>query len=145
MLPRRRCPFGHRWFHPHPRLKERQKTWGGPECRRQQKRESNEQWRAKNPDYFRDVYPQQKEKYGTRSEYRRHYREQHPDYVKRNAAFVRKRHQQLRQAPVSSTSSDLQVTIMSKRTSIRITDVSSTSRDIFVTLETAQGYGKVSR
>ncbi len=27
MLPRRRCPFCRRWFHPHPRLKERQKTF----------------------------------------------------------------------------------------------------------------------
>jgi hypothetical protein len=27
MLPRRRCPFCRRWFHPHPRLKQRQKTF----------------------------------------------------------------------------------------------------------------------
>ncbi len=137
MLSRRRCPFCRRWFHPHPRLNQRQKTCGHPECRCQQRRESNEQWRTKNPDYFRGVYSQQKEKYGTRSDYRRRYRQQHPDYVQRNAAFVRKRRQHMRQVPVSSTSSDLQVTIESKTTSIRIADVSSTSRDIFVTLETA--------
>ena len=137
MFTRRRCPFCRGWFHPHPRLNQRQKTCGRPECRRQQKRESNQQWRMENPHYFRGVYPQQKEKYGTRSDYRRRYRQQHPDYVQRNAAFVRKRRQRLRSAPVSSTSRDLRLTIESEKTSIRIAHVSSTSRDIFVTLETA--------
>ena len=137
MLPRRRCPFCCRWFHPHPRLKQRQKTCGRPECRQKQKQKSNQQWRTKSPDYFRGVYPQQKEKYGTRSNYRRHYRQQHPDYVRRNAAFVRKWRQQRTQAAESSTSSDLHVTIESEKTSIRIAHVSSTSRDIFVTLDTS--------
>jgi hypothetical protein len=110
MLPRRRCPFCSHWFHPHPRLKQRQKTCGRTECRQKQKRKSNQLWRAKNPDYFRDAYPQRKEKYGTRSGYMHLYRQQHPDYVKRNAAYVRKWRQKLRQAPVSCTSSDPHVT-----------------------------------
>src|SRR5215471_6954527 len=135
MLPRRRCPFCRGWFHPHPRLKQRQKTCGRPDCRRQQKRKSNEQWRTENPDYFRSAYPQQKEKYGTRSDYRRRYRQQHPDYVQRKAVFVRKWRQQLRSAPVSPTSPDLHLTIESESTSIRIAQVSHTSRDIFVTLD----------
>ena len=137
MLPRRRCPFCRRWFHPHPRLNQRQKTCGRPDCRREQKRKSNQQWRAQNPNYFRGAYEHQKEIYGTRSDYRRRYRQQHPDYVRCNAAFVRKWRQRLRSAPVSSTSSDLHVTIESERTSIRIAHVSSTSRDIFVTLSSA--------
>jgi hypothetical protein len=106
MLPRRRCPFCRRWFHPHLRLKQRQKTCGRLECRRQQKQKFNQQWRMENPDYFRGVYPQQKEKYGTRADYMRRYRQQHPDYVRRNAAYVRKWRQQLRPAAVSCTSSD---------------------------------------
>ena len=117
MLPRRRCPFCRRWFHPHPRLKQRQVTCGRPECRRQQKRKANLQWRTKNPDYFGGAYLQQKAKYGTRAEYMRHYRQQHPDYVRRNAAFVRKRRQQLRQASVSPTNSDPHVTAGSEKTS----------------------------
>jgi hypothetical protein len=137
MLSRRKCPFCRRWFDPHPRLKQRQKTCGQRDCRRQQKRKSNEQWRRENPAYFRGVYAQQKEKYGTRSDYRRHYRQQHPDYVQRNAAFVRKWRQRLTSAPVSSTSCDLRVTIESEKTSLRIAHVSSTSRDIFVTLDTS--------
>jgi len=137
MLPRQRCPFCRRWFHPHPRLKQQQVTCGRPECRRQQKRRSNQRWRAGNPNYFRGVYPLQKQKYGTRAEYMRLYRQQHPDYVRRNAALVRKCRERLRQAPVSHTSRDLHVMIESERTSIQIAHVSHTSRDIFVTLETS--------
>jgi len=137
MLSRRRCPFCRRWFRSHPRLKQRQKTCGRPDCRQKQKRKSNQQWRTEHPDYFRGAYEHQKEIYGTRFDYRRRYRQQHPDYVQRNAAFVRKWRQRLRPAPVSSTSPDLHVTIESEKTSLCIAHVSSTSRDIFVTLETA--------
>ena len=107
MLPRRRCPFcRHRWFHPHSRLKERQKTCGRAECRREQKRRFNQKWQNEHPDYFRGTYALQKEKYGTRAEEKRRYREEHPDYLRRNAVFVRNWRQQQRQAPVSPTSSD---------------------------------------
>ena len=117
MLPRRRCPYCRRWFHPHPRLKQRQKTCGSPECRKKQKHRFNQQWRTKHPDYFRGAYALQKAKYGTRADYMRLYRQLHPDYVRRNTAFVRKRRQQLRQAPVSYTSSDPHVTVGSEKTS----------------------------
>ena len=121
MLPRRRCPFCRRWFHPHPRLKQRQKTCGRPECRQQQKRKSNQKWRSKHPDYFRGTYARQKEKYGTRAEEKRRYREQHPDYVRRNTACVRNWRQQRRQAPVSPTSSDPRSTPGSEKTSNPVT------------------------
>jgi hypothetical protein len=134
MLRRRRCAFCRRWFHPHPRLKQRQKTCGQPACGREQKRKSNQQWRARHPDYFRGAYALQKEVHGTRADYKRRYREQHPDYVRRNAAFVRNWRSGLRQAPVSHTSPDLRLTLGSTKTSIHITHVSHTSRDIFVSL-----------
>jgi hypothetical protein len=38
------------------------------------------------------------------TDYKRRYRQQHPDYVRRNAAFVRKWRQARRSAPVSPTS-----------------------------------------
>ena len=134
MPQRRRCPFCRRWFHPHPRLKQRQKTCGRPACRREQKRKSNQQWRNRNPDYFRGAYGLQKEVYGARADYKRHYRQQHPDYVRRNAAFVRNWRSQLKSAPVSPTSCDLRLTLTSTKTSIHISQVSHTSRDIFVSL-----------
>jgi hypothetical protein len=121
MLLRQRCPFCRRWFHPHPRLKQRQKTCGRPECRRKQKQKFNQHWRAKNPNYFRGAYSSlQKEKYGTRADAKRRYRQQHPDYVRRNAAFVRKCRQKLRQAPVSPTSSDPPLTAGAEKTSDQV-------------------------
>jgi len=117
MRTRRRCPFCRRWFHSHPRLKQRQHTCCGPECRRQQKQKSNPQWRAENPEYFCGAYGWQKEKYGTRADYMRLYRQQHPDYVRRNAASVRKWRQKLRPSPVSHTSSDLQLRVGLEKTS----------------------------
>ena len=117
MLPRRRCPFCRRWFHPHPRLKERQKTCGRAECRREQKRRFNQKWRNEHPDYFRGTYALQKEKYGTRAEEKRRYREEHPDYLRRNAVFVRNWRQQQRQAPVSPTSSDPRLSFGCEKTS----------------------------
>jgi hypothetical protein len=135
MLQRQRCPYCRCWFHPHPRLKQRQKTCGRPSCRQEQKRRASQQWRARHPDYFRGAYALQKEIYGTRADYKRRYRQQHPDYVQRNAAFVQKCRQRLRSAPVSPTSPDLHVTLESERASLHIARVSHTSRDIFVTLD----------
>ena len=62
----------------------------------------------------------QKEKYGTRVEDKHRYRQQHPDYVRRNAAYVRKWRQKLRQAPVSPTSSDPHVSLEAEKTSSKV-------------------------
>src|SRR5882724_11985206 len=40
-------------FIPHPRLKQRQKTCGRPDCRHKHKQKCNQEWRTENPDYFR--------------------------------------------------------------------------------------------
>jgi len=134
MPQRRRCPFCRRWFHPHPRLQQRQKTCGQLVCRHEQKRKSNQQWRTRHPDYFCGTYGLQKEIYGMRADYKRRYRQQHPDYVRRNGAFVRNWRHRLRSTPVSPTSCDLRLTLSSPKTSIHIRQVSHTSRDIFVSL-----------
>lgn len=134
MQQRRRCPFCRRWFHPHPRLKQRQKTCGRPACRRQLKRRSNRHWRSQHPDYFRGAYPLQKEIYGTRADYKRRYRQQHPDYVRGNSALVRNWRRERGSELVSPTSCDLHLKVGSTGTSVRISQVSHTSRDIFVSL-----------
>ena len=137
MPKRRRCPFCHRLFIPNPRVKERQNTCARQDCRREQKRQLDERWRSQNQDYFRGMYPQQKQVYGTRAEYRKRYRMEHPDYVQRNAAFVKKykaRRRKTESEQVSSTSCDLRLTVWSQKSNVSITQVSSTSRDIFVTV-----------
>ena len=137
MPKRRRCPFCHRLFIPNPRVKDRQNTCGRQDCRRDQKRQLDERWRSQNQDYFRGMYPQQKQVYGTRAEYRKRYRKEHPDYVQRNAAFVKKckaRRREIESERVSSTSCDLRLTVWSQKSNVSITQVSSAGRDIFVTL-----------
>jgi hypothetical protein len=114
MVKRKRCPFCRRLFIPDPRRKERQTTCGRQECRRNRKRQSNEAWRAQHPDYFRSMYQQQKEAYGTRAEYKKNYRKENPEYVRRNAAFVRKyrmRQRKVESEPVSPTSCDLLLSV----------------------------------
>jgi hypothetical protein len=137
MLKKRRCPHCRHLFVPDPRLKERQKTCGREECCRNQKRQSNKEWQSLHPDYYRGIYPQQKEAYGTRAEYKKRYRKRNPEYVRRNAAFVKKHRERFRKAPandVSHTSCDLQLSVWKETGNIAITHVSHTSRDIFVTV-----------
>jgi hypothetical protein len=122
---------------PDPRLKERQATCGWQECRRNRKRKSNEQWRSKHPDYFQSMYQQQKEAYGTRAEYKKQYRQRNPDYVHRNAAFVKKHRERWRKRQseaVSPTSCDLRLSVWKETGNVSIAHVSHTSRDIFVTV-----------
>jgi len=137
MPKRKRCPYCCRLFVADPRVKEQQITCGRQECRRQRKQQSNKNWRLQHPDYFRGLYPQQKEIYGTRAEYKRQYRKRNPEYVRRNAALI-KRHRTSRQkagtSPVSPTSCDLLLSVWKQTGSVSITHVSHTSRDIFVTV-----------
>lgn len=137
MPKQRRCPHCRRLFIADPRLKERQVTCGRQECRQGRKRESNKEWRSQHPDYFRGIYQQQKESYGTRAGYKKLYRQRNAEYVRRNAAYVRKYRQRRREAPseaVSPTSRDLRLSIWKQTGSISITHVSHTSRDILVTV-----------
>lgn len=137
MPKQRRCPHCRRLFVPDPRLKERQITCGRQECCRNQKRQSNEEWRSLHQDYFRGIYQQQKQAYGTRAEYKKRYRQRNPEYVRRNAAFVKKYRGRCRKAQaeaVSHTSCDLRLSVWKETGSVSITHVSHTSRDIFVTV-----------
>jgi hypothetical protein len=78
------------------------------------------------------VYAQQKEVYGTRAEYKRQYRKQNPEYVRRNAAFVKKYRASRQKAgidPVSPTSCDLLLSVWNQTGNVSITHVSHTSPD----------------
>jgi len=83
------------------------------------------------------MYQQQKQAYGTRAEYKQQYRKENPEYVRRNAAFVKKSRTRQRNAdpePVSPTSCDLRLSVWGQKGNVAITHVSHTSRDIFVTV-----------
>jgi hypothetical protein len=52
LAPRKRpCSICHRWFRPHPRVGERQRACGKAECQATRRKQTQAQWRAKNPDY----------------------------------------------------------------------------------------------
>ncbi len=53
---KRPCRICRRWFLPHPRLKDRQKTCGNSPCQREWHRRKCEQWNHNNVDYFKDNY-----------------------------------------------------------------------------------------
>lgn len=142
---RRRCPYCKRLFVPDPRVGDRQRTCGRDPCRKQHKRQYDKAWRKKHPEYFRGSYSQQKQLYGTRAGYKRQYREGHPDYVRRNAAYVRACRERQAQSDVIPTSCDLLVSLCGEKTSVSVTRVSHTSRDIFVNLSRTRGYSPVGK
>ena len=57
---KRPCSICRRWFRPHPRLKDRQRTCRDPECQRERHRRKCAQWNKSNGDYFKTNYLQKK-------------------------------------------------------------------------------------
>ena len=57
---RRPCRICRRWFTPNPRLKDRQKTCGDTQCKREWHRKKCAEWNKKNTDYSRTNYLQRK-------------------------------------------------------------------------------------
>jgi len=57
---RRPCRICGRWFTPHPRLKDRQKTCADAHCKREWHRRKCAQWNKDNADYFKSNYLQKK-------------------------------------------------------------------------------------
>jgi hypothetical protein len=53
---KRPCRICGRWFTPHPRLKDRQKTCADTHCKREWHRKKCAQWNKSNPDYFKSNY-----------------------------------------------------------------------------------------
>lgn len=64
------CKYCGRFFKPHPRVGNRQKCCGRTICVKKRKLEAQQNWRLKNPDYFKKRY----------SDYLRDWRLVHPDY-----------------------------------------------------------------
>jgi len=57
---KRPCRICRRWFMPNPKLKDRQKTCGDPDCQREWHRRKCAHWNKTNPDYFKANYLQKK-------------------------------------------------------------------------------------
>jgi len=57
---KRPCRICRRWFIPHPRLGERQRTCGDSHCRKEWHRKRCAEWNRQNAEYFRTNYLQKK-------------------------------------------------------------------------------------
>jgi hypothetical protein len=53
---KRPCRICRRWFTPHPRLGDRQKTCGDPHCKKEWHRKKCAEWNRKNAEYFKTNY-----------------------------------------------------------------------------------------
>jgi len=53
---KRPCRICRRWFLPNPKLRDRQKTCGDDQCKREWHRRKCAEWNKNNADYFRSNY-----------------------------------------------------------------------------------------
>jgi hypothetical protein len=60
LIRKRPCGICRRWFMPNPRLKDRQKTCGTSQCKREWHRKMCRKWNRENADYFTTNYLQKK-------------------------------------------------------------------------------------
>ncbi|MGA1825304.1 MAG: hypothetical protein ACMUIP_11650 [bacterium] len=63
-LKKRPCKICKRWFEPHPRVGERQKTCGDSGCKREWHRRKCTEWNRQNREYFKGLYLEKKLKDG---------------------------------------------------------------------------------
>jgi hypothetical protein len=114
-------------------------TCGQAECRQKRKQYTDGRWREAHPDYERERYQATAAAKRSRKAYRRRYRAEHREYLRRNLDHVRawrarRRFRRQSRGSVSSPSAVLRVRLAWKTGFLRITSVSSTSRDVFVAL-----------
>jgi hypothetical protein len=77
-------------FVPHPKVKRRQKTCATKACRNALKRQRAKTWREQNPDYFKGRYETAiKQWYEKNANYKKRYRLEHPEYVRRNVLYLK--------------------------------------------------------
>ena len=79
---RTRCLECKKFFRPHVRLKDRQKTCAQADCRRRLRARYQQEYREKNPEL--ELEYRQKRKQCLRPDFWKRYRMEHPDSTKRN-------------------------------------------------------------
>lgn len=97
---KKRCPWCHKVFAPHPRLGRRQVSCGGERCRRQQKRLADKRYKQNN----QDIYLANRQEWLNRNPgYWKQYRTDHSQYAARNRVQTK-----LRKSLSNSSKSGLQ-------------------------------------
>jgi hypothetical protein len=86
-----RCRFCHNSFIPDPRVEDRQKSCGRPDCQKALKAEYLVHWRRKNPKYFQEDYDRLKNWLAENPGYLKTYRQTHPEYAAKNRTAQKQR------------------------------------------------------
>ncbi len=60
MTKKRPCKICKKWFSPNPRLRNRQKTCGKPQCQKEWHKKVCDKWNKNNREYFRGIYLKRK-------------------------------------------------------------------------------------
>jgi hypothetical protein len=80
---KKRCRFCDRWYKPDPRTAQFQKACENKSCRKERIRQKNRNWAARYPDYHSYRGAKIRE-WAARTQYWKHYRASHPEYVCRD-------------------------------------------------------------
>ena len=94
VIKRKRCRYCKCLFTPEPNIKN-SVACGKALCRRTRKKEAQERWSDKNPNYFKGRYPNTKEWLTKHPGYLKVYRESHPEYLKENRIKQKERRKRL--------------------------------------------------
>ena len=70
----KRCAYCQKFFIPHPRVKDRQKSCKSITCRKKRKKESQKKWVESNPGYFKGRYDNTKTWRSANPDYQRKWR-----------------------------------------------------------------------
>lgn len=85
-IAKRRCEFCHKWYLPNPRTYLIQRCCTKPECHKKRKAGADKAWRNKNQGYDKGKGRRKKIRSWARSypDYWQKYRQEHPEYVKKD-------------------------------------------------------------
>jgi len=97
-IAKRRCEFCHEWFSPDPRTVKFQRSCTKPDCRKKRSRASVRQWWKQNPGYNKGRSPKVRAWAKAYPNYWRKYRQEHPDYVKKERRRRRSAHKKAKNA-----------------------------------------------
>jgi len=83
-IAKRRCEFCHKWFTPYHGTYRQQKCCPNAECRKKRKVRTKRTWWLNNPGYNRDRLQKIRVWAKEYPDYWQKYRQEHPDYVKKD-------------------------------------------------------------
>ena len=105
----RRCEFCHNWFTPYPGTYRQQRCCSKAACRKKRKVRTKRNWWLKNPGYNRERKQKIRAWAKGYPDYWQKYRQEHPDYVKKDNKRRHTGHKKEKNAAKQDLSSKISV------------------------------------